>query len=209
MTSVSTQTNNQQVHILYISRPITWMCDIVAIFTDYNKACQEQDKLMETLKSKERAVEYSTTITTVNFDDFDKFNEKYANVMDEYMCISNFDDLIPSNDGLWCGFLAQKMKDYENYEGCSVDIFDNNDRASQTANTGCYIVVHFNATEMKESCIVGVFTNTKMAREVQERVLLSCGLSLRDTYDDQNLVDLIAYPDLNDIDIENIKYRHV
>lgn len=208
MPTIATQTDTQEIHILYITRPVIYGSDIVGLFSDYEKAINAKDEIVQHFICKGDHIGYMIYIQTVGYTDFDKVHDNYSKIIKDFKFKSNFEDHKPSSEGLWNGWLALKMKEYNNKANSSVDIVEENCKATQSAYTGIYIVGDFHSKEMSKSDIVGVFTNPQLAQQAQESVLLSYCLSLDNTYDDKHLVDLVGFPDIADIDKEVVKYRY-
>jgi hypothetical protein len=225
MTETETQTDNSEcIYVLSVFHSFTSYSENLCLFTDYQRALNEQKKLQEKIdayqKTKDMFQKYKTPIvdvTKVKYCDFDKVHPEYADIVEKYEIKQPLMSIPSSGQGCWYEFLQNKTKDYEKRIGTLIedvndDITNNKKtKALQTRFQEMYIVTDFyGLKDISQSKIIGIFTNPRIAHEVQTKVLDSYAMDVYfTTYNEDHLVELQGFTNNDVIDPEVVYYRRI
>jgi hypothetical protein len=181
---VETQTESIVYYVLNVFNTRVRLASNVAIFTDVNRAHKIKRDI-------EKVTPSQINITAIPEDGLNKVNNKYTYVFDMYPAMDTFNDYASKDPSSFFGWLKRQTHNFhEKSDACVEDL--GKDKVTQTHPCELFAVTHF-CRHVKNSNVVGLFTCPLLAQRVQECVLHAYGLTLADTMDDTNLIDLRGF----------------
>lgn len=191
-----TQTDTVMYYVLNIFHTHVRFASNVAIFTDIKRAQKikrDIEKVIEANMPDSNALHLN--ITAIPEDGLNKVNAKYAHIFDKYPSIDAFNDYASKDPGSFFGWLKRQTHNFHIKSDACVESAEN-DKVTQTHTCNVIAVTHF-STHLNESHIIGLFTCPLLAQRVQECVLYAYGLTLADTMDSTNLIDLRGFDSID------------
>lgn len=184
MEAETTQTESIVYYIINVFNTRVRLASNVGIFTDINRA----HKIMQDI---EKVTPSQINITAIPEDGLNKVNAKYTYVFDRFPAMDTFNEYASKDPGSFFGWLKHQTHIFHKKTNACVEALEK-DKATQTHPCELFVVTHF-CKHVKNSNVVGLFTCPLLAQRVQECVLHAYSLTLADTMDDTNLIDLRGF----------------
>lgn len=224
-------TNSDCVYVLSVFHPLVTFAETVAIFTNYERAIHEQRQLQEALNEYWKRLEANEGVTYISFikrpkynapiadvtkvaySDFDKMNPKYVEKEEELL--QSFNNMPYTGRGCWFDYLKKKQIDCDERNGDIIETYENN-KGVQTRFPEMYVVTHFHGgNDANKSELIGIYTNPKLAHNVQASVLHNNGRdvlfstfypTIEHGIERESFVELVAF---EHIDPKTVTYRRL
>lgn len=189
---MQTQTETTMYYVLNIFNTYVRNASNVGIFTDITRACKikrDIEKVIEANMPDSNALHLS--ITAIPEDGLNKVNAKYVHIFDKYPTIDTFSDYASKDPGSFFGWLKYQTHIFHSkMDACAETL--GNDKATQTHACKLLAVTHF-SRHVNDNNVIGLFTCPLLAQRVQECVLYAYDLTLADTMDSKNMIELRGF----------------
>lgn len=195
-TQKQTQTEPTIYYVLNIFNTHVRYASNVGIFTDIkrvHKIKQDIEKVIEVNIPDSNSLHLS--ITAIPEDGLNKVNAKYAHIFDKYPSMDSFEKCASEDPSSFFGWLKHQTHIFHTKRDASVET-SGKDKATQTHSCNLLVVTHF-SEHVKDNNVIGLFTCPLLAQRVQECILYAYGLTLADTMDSKNMIELRCFDSID------------